>query len=62
MTNYMSLTWIFEEKIAPWKFPFIVHPQLAVQRVRSLPLSFVSSMFTQQDTLSSRNGVNPYQS
>lgn len=62
MTNYMSLTWIFEEKIAPWKFPFIVHPQLAVQRIRTLPPSSVSGMFTQQDSLSSRNGVNPYQS
>jgi hypothetical protein len=34
----MALTYIFEEKVAPWRFPFIVHPDLAVQRIRTMPL------------------------
>ncbi|WP_313624929.1 phospholipase [Kosakonia sp.] len=62
MTNYMSLTYIFEEKVAPWRFSFIIHPQLAVQRIRTMPPSSVSAMLSRQDTLRSRNGANPNQS
>ncbi|WP_082022444.1 hypothetical protein [Enterobacter sp. Bisph1] len=61
MTSYMSLTYILEEKVAPERFPFIVHPKLAVQRIRTLPPSFVSSMFSRQDTFTSRTGANPNQ-
>ncbi len=50
MTSYMSLTYILEEKVAPLRFSFIIHPQLAVQRIRTMPPSSLSSMFSRQDT------------
>lgn len=62
MSSYMSLTYIFEEKVAPWKFPLIIHPQLAVQRIRTLPPSSVSAMLNQQDMPGAPTGTNPYQS
>ncbi|NUL35423.1 DUF2974 domain-containing protein [Kosakonia sacchari] len=62
MTNYMSLTYIFEDKVAPWRFSFIIHPQLALQRIRMMPPSSVSTMLSRQDTLRSRSGANPNQS
>lgn len=61
MTNYMSLTYILEEKVAPWRFSFIIHPRLALQRIRTMPPSSVSSMLSSQDTLRPQNGANPYQ-
>lgn len=62
MTGYMSLTYIFEEKIEPWRFAFIVHPQLAIQRVRALPVSSVIPMLSRQNPQRPGSGVNPYQS
>jgi hypothetical protein len=56
----MALTYIFEEKVAPWRFPFIVHPDLAVQRIRTMPSS-LNSMLSRQDKFQSQSGANPYQ-
>ena len=61
MTSYMALTYIFEEKVAPWRFPFIVHPDLAVQRIRTMPPSSLNSMLSRQDKFQSQSGANPYQ-
>lgn len=61
MTSYMLLTYILEEKVDPSQFQFIVQPHLAVQRIRTMPPSSVSSLFSRQETLRSRNGANPYQ-
>ncbi|MGP3593849.1 hypothetical protein [Vagococcus sp. WN89Y] len=61
MTNNMSLAWIFEERLAPWRFSFIIRPQLAAQRIKSLPPSSVISMLSRLDNLRSRTGANPYQ-
>ena len=61
MASYMSLIYILEEKVDPWRFSFIVHPRLAAQRIRTLPPSVVSSMFSRQDTLRLYTGTNPNQ-
>ena len=61
MTNYMSLTYIFEEKVAPWRFPFIVRPHLAVQRIRTMPPSSLSSMLSRPNSHQPQSGANPYQ-
>nr|WP_044180714.1 DUF2974 domain-containing protein [Phytobacter massiliensis] len=57
----MYLIYIFEEKITPWRFAFIINPHLAVQRIRTMPSSSLSSMLSHQDTLQSQSGSNPYQ-
>lgn len=61
MTSYMSLTYIFGEKVAPGRFPFIVHPCLAAQRIRTMPPSSLSAMLSRQDKPQPQSGANPCQ-
>lgn len=59
--NNLRMLYVQEENLAPERFQFIFHPQLAINRIQYLPSAEIKSLFHRQDILCFRLGASPYQ-